>query len=156
LIHLRFQLLTAVLTAVAVAQTGVSRDSTSPEVAEAIARVKNVPASNLQKGLPTTRFEDWVKGTAGPDTQLDWSFNRGATGPTFQLPDLITVHAVTKNRQEFWLTIASQTSADRVVLFWHEGLIVTKQKSVAVEHLNQLPGFLHRTSQSVKSSGVQK
>ena len=55
------------LTSVVFAQAGSSRESTDPHTADLIARVKDVSASSLERGLPTVRFEDWVRENAGPD-----------------------------------------------------------------------------------------
>lgn len=44
-----------------------SGESTDSQTADLIARVKDVSASRLEKGLPTVRFEDWLRENAGPD-----------------------------------------------------------------------------------------
>ncbi len=147
------------LTSVVFGQVGSSRESTDPQAADLIARVKNVSASGLEKGLPTVRFEDWVRTTAGPDWTFTWGYSRGpknATNHALDFPDTVDVRGDTKDGRYLRLSIGVTTNANQVLLFWVSGSVKVQRRWVGLEHLSQLPRSLNGAVQKAHSSGVQK
>ena len=148
-----------VLGLVVLAQTTPSRVSIDASAADRIAKVKDVPASSLQVGLPVARFEDWVRATAGPDWTVSWSFSQGlknAANHALDFPDSVDVRGDTKDGRYFRLSIGATTNANQVLLFWLGGSAKIQQRWVGLEHLSQLPRVLHKTIANAHSSGVQK
>ena len=132
-----------------------SQKSTEPQTLDLIARVKDVPASNLQKGLPAVRFEDWVRDTAGPDWALTWSFTRGPKNESnhaLDFPDSVDVRGDTKDGRYFRLSIGVTTNANQILVFWLSGAANVQHGWVGLQHLSQLPGSLHRASKSSHAS----
>ncbi len=129
---------------------GSSGESTDSKTADLIAKVKDVSASTLEKGLPTVRFEDWVRENSGPEWTTTWSFNRAdelhASGLDFI--GSVEVRGDTKDGRYFRLSIGTATNAKQVVLFWHSGAANVQHRWVGLEHLSQLPRLLHHASQS--------
>ena len=147
------------LTSVVLAQAGPSRESTSAQIADLIARVKDAPVSGLQRGLPTVRFEDWVRTNAGPHWALTWSFTQGpknAANHALDFPDSVDVRGDTKDGRYFRLSIGTTTNANQILLFWLSGAANVQHRWVGLEHLNQLPPLLHHASQSSRISQGQK
>jgi hypothetical protein len=137
-----------------------SQESTDPTTADLIARVKDVSASKLDKGLPAVRFEDWVRENAGPDWIITWSFSRAyqVQSSGFDFPGSVDVRGDTKDGRYFRLSIGTATNANQVLLFWHSGAVnVSRTKVwVGLVHLSQLPRLLHHASQSSHTSEEQK
>jgi hypothetical protein len=134
-----------------------SGESTDSQSADLIARVKDVSASNLEKGLPTARFEDWVRENAGPDWTTTWRFNRADELHSSGLDFIgsVDVRGDTKDGRYFRLSIGTATNANQVLLFWHSGAANVQHKWVGLEHLSQLPRFLHHARQSSHTSEGQ-
>ena len=137
---------------------GSSQESTDPKTADLIARVKDVPASKLDKGLPAVRFEDWVRENAGPDWTITWRFSRATEVQSsgFDFPGSVDARGDTKDGRYFRLSIGTATNANQVLLFWHSGAVNVQKRWVGLEHLSQLPRLLHHASQSSHTSTVQK
>jgi hypothetical protein len=135
-----------------------SGESTDSNTADLIAKVKDVSASTLEKGLPTVRFEDWVRENAGPGWTTAWRFNRAdelhASGLDFI--GSVDVRGDTKDGRYFRLSIGTATNAQQVVLFWHSGATNVQHRWVGLEHLSQLPRVLHHASQRSHTSKGQK
>ncbi len=150
---------TCLLTSVALAQAGSSPESADPQAAGLIARVKNVPVSGLEKGLPTVRFEDWVRTTAGPDWIFTWGYSQGlknATNHALDFPDTVDLRGDTKDGRYLRLSIGVTTNANQVLLYWLSGSAKVQHQWVGLQHLSQLPRVLNRAGQKAHSSGVQK
>jgi hypothetical protein len=147
-----------ILTSVVFAQAGSYRESTDPQTADLIARVKDVSASRLDRELPTVRFEDWVRVNAGPDWTITWGFTKGPKDAAnhIDFPDSVDVHGDTKDGRYFRLSIGTTTNANRVLLFWLSGAANVQHRWVGLEHLSQLPRLLHHASQSSHISEGQK
>ena len=135
-----------------------SGESTDSQAADLIARVKDVSASNLEKGLPTVRFEDWVRENAGPDWTTTWRFNRADELHSSGLDFIgsVDVRGDAKDGRYFRLSIGTATNANQVLLFWHSGAANVQHRWVGLEHLSQLPRFLHHARQSSHTSEGQK
>jgi hypothetical protein len=147
------------LTCMVFAQAGSSRESTDSQTADLIARVKDVSVSTLEKGLPTIRFEDWVRENAGPDWTITWRFSRASEelhSSGFDFPGSVDVRGDTKDGRYFRLSIGTATNANQVLLFWHSGAANVQHRWVGLEHLSQLPRLLHHASQSSHTSQAQK
>jgi hypothetical protein len=133
-----------------------SRESTDPQTRDLIARVKDVPASSLERGLPAVRFEDWVRDSAGPDWTITWSFTQGPKNESnhaLDFPDSVDVRGDTKDGRYFRLSIGTATNANQVFVFWLNGAANVQHGWVGLQHLSQLPRSLHRASQSSHTSG---
>ena len=136
-----------------------SLELTDPQkTADLIARVKDVSASGLEKGLPTVRFEDWVRENTGPDWTLTWRFSRAyeVHFSGFDFPGSVDVRGDTKDGRYFRLSIGTATNANQVLLFWHSGAANVQHRWVGLQHLSQLPQLLHHASQSSHTSEGQK
>ena len=135
-----------------------SPESTDAQNANLIARVKDASVSGLEKGLPTVRFEDWLRENSGPDWTISWSFTQGAKDPAAHVLDSgsVDVHGDTKDGRYFRLSIGTTTTTDRVLLFWLSGAANVQHRWVGLEHLGQLPRLLHHVSQSSHTSERQK
>lgn len=135
-----------------------SPESTDAQNAGLIARVKDASVSGLEKGLPTVRFEDWLRENSGPDWTISWSFTQGAKDPAAHVLDSgsVDVRGDTKDGRYFRLSIGTTTTTDRVLLFWLSGAANVQHRWVGLEHLGQLPRLLHRASQSSHTSERQK
>jgi hypothetical protein len=122
-----------------------SRESIDPKTADLIARVKDVPASKLDKGLPGVRFEDWVRENAGPDWTITWRFSRATEVQSsgFDFPGSVDARGDTKDGRYFRLSIGTATNANQVLLFWHSGAVNVQNRWIGLEHLSQLPRLLH-------------
>jgi hypothetical protein len=133
---------------------GSPRESTDAQTADLIARVKDVSASNLEKGLPAVRFEDWVRENAGPDWTISWGFTQGGKDIANHVLDSgsVDVRGDTKDGRYFRVSIGTTTTSDKVFLFWINGAANVHQRWVFLEHLSQLPRLLHRASQSSHTS----
>ena len=132
-----------------------SRESTDPKTLDPIARVKDVPASSLEKGLPAVRFEDWVRDSAGPDWTITWSSTPGPKNESnhaLDFPDSVDVRGDTKDGRYFRLSIGTTTNANQVFVFWLNGAANVQHGWVGLQHLSQLPRSLHRASQSSHTS----
>lgn len=150
---------TCLLTSVVFAQAGSSRESTDPGTADLIARVKDVSASGLERGLPTVRFEDWVRTTAGPDWIFTWGYSQGpknATNHALDFPDTVDVRGDTKDGRYFRLSIGVTPNANQVLLFWLSGSAKVQHRWVGLKHLSQLSRLLNGAEQKAHASGVQK
>ena len=150
---------TCLLTPVVLAQAGSSREPSDPQTADLIARVKDVSASRLERGLPTVRFEDWVRVTAGPDWTFTWGFSQGpgdGSNHTPDFPDSVDVRGDTKDGRYFRLSIGTATNANQILLFWLSGAAKVQHQWVGLRHLSQLPRLLNGARQKAHSSGVQK
>lgn len=150
---------TCLLTSMVLAQAGSSRQSPDPQAADLIARVKNVSASGLEKGLPAVRFEDWVRTTAGPDWTFTWSYSQGpknATNHALDFPGSVDVRGDTQDGRYLRLSIGVTTNANQVLLFWLSGSAKVQRRWVGLEHLSQLSHSLNGAVQKAHSSGVQK
>lgn len=114
--------------------------------------------SSLQKGLPTVRFEDWLRENSGPDWTISWSFTQGGDDPAAHVLDSgsVDVRGDTKDGRYFRLSIGTTTTADRVFLFWLSGAANVQNRWVSLEHLGRLPRLLHPASQSSNTSERQK
>jgi len=148
-----------VLTSVVFAQAGPSRESTDPQIADLIARVKDVSVSRLEKGLPAVRFEDWVRANAGPDWTITWGFTQGPKNEAnhmLDFPDSVDVRGDTKDGRYFRLSIGTATNANQVLLFWLSGAANVQHRWVGLEHLSQLSRLLHNASRSSHTSEGQK
>jgi hypothetical protein len=137
---------------------GSSRESTDLQTADLIAKVKEVSASKLDKGLPTTRFEDWVRETAGPDWTISWGFTQGGKDVVNHVLDSgsVDVRGDTKDGRYFRVSIGTTTTSDKVFLFWLNGAANVHHRWVGLEHLSQLPRLLRHASQSSHTSAGQK
>lgn len=137
---------------------GPSPQSTDSKTADLIARVKDVPASKLDKGLPAVRFEDWVRQNAGPDWTITWRFNPATKVQSsgFDFPGSVDARGDTRDGRYFRLSIGTATNANQVLLFWHSGAVNVQNRWVGLEHLNQLPRLLHHTGQSSHTSTGRK
>jgi hypothetical protein len=135
-----------------------SRESTDTETVDLIARVKDASVSGLEKGLPTVRFEDWVRENTGPDWTITWRFVQAykVHSSGFDFPGSVDVRGDTKDGQYFRLSIGTATNANQVLLFWHSGAANVQHRWVALQHLSQLPRLLHHASQSSHTSVGQK
>ena len=142
------------MTSVVFAQGGSPRQSTDPQAADLIARVKDVSASSLERKLPTVRFEDWVSANAGPDWTITWGFSEGAKNAGF--PDSVDVRGNTKDGRYFRLSIGTAMNGSQVLLFWHSGAVNVQPRWVGLAHLSQLPRLLPHPSQSSHTSAGQK
>ena len=131
-----------------------SRESSDRQTADLIASVKDLSVSKIEKGLPTARFEDWVRENAGPDWTITWAFREGPKGT--QIPDSVDVRGDTKDGRYFRLSIGTTTNANRVFLFWLDGAVNVQHKWVFLEHLSQLPRMLHHGGQRSHTSDGQK
>jgi len=132
-------------------ETRSSRESTASQTLDLIAKVKDVPASNLERGLPAVRFEDWVRDNAGPDWTITWSFTQGPKNESnhaLDFPDSVDVRGDTKDGRYFRLSIGTTTNANQVLVFWLNGAVNVQRGWVGLQHLSQLPRSLHRASQS--------
>jgi len=140
------------------AKVASSPESTDAKNADLIARVKGASVSGLEKGLPTVRFEDWLRDNSGPDWTISWSFTQGGKDPAAHVLDSGSVDARgdTKDGRYFRLSIGTTTTTDQVLLFWLSGAANVQHKWVGLEHLSQLPRLLHHASQSSHTSKRQK
>jgi hypothetical protein len=141
------------------AEARSSRESTDPQAADLIARVKDASASGLERGLPAVRFEDWVRVNAGPDWTLTWAFSPGpknAANHMLDFPDSVDVRGDTKDGRYFRLSIGTTTNANQVFLFWLSGAANVRHRWVGLEHLSQLPRLLDHASQSSHVSEGRK
>jgi hypothetical protein len=132
-----------------------SRESTDPQTLDLIAKVKDVPASSLERGLPAVRFEDWVRDNAGSDWTITWSFTQGPKNESnhaLDFPDSVDVRGDTKDGRYFRLSIGTATNANQVLVFWLNGAANVQHGWVGLQHLSQLPRSLHRASQSSHTS----
>lgn len=143
-----------ITTSVVFAQAGSSRESTNAQTADLVARVKSVSASSLERKLPTVRLEDWVRANAGPEWTISWGFSEGAKEAGF--PDTVDVRGDTKDGRYFRLSIATTTTANQVVLFWLSGAANVQHRWVGLQHLSQLPRFLHNAGQRSHNSEAKK
>jgi len=118
-----------------------SPELTDAKNADLIARVKDASVSGLERGLPTVRFEDWLRENSGPDWTISWSFTQGAKDPAAHVLDSGSVDARgdTKDGRYFRLSIGTTTTTDRVLLFWLSGAANVQHRWVGLEHLSQLP-----------------
>ena len=132
---------------------GSSPESNDPQTTDLIARVKDVSTSSLERGLPTVRFEDWVRVNAGPDWTITWGFSQG---PVPGFPDSVDVRGDTKDGRYFRLSIGTTTNTHQVLLFWLSGAANVQHCWVGLEHLSQLPRLLHHASQRSHISEGQK
>lgn len=125
-----------------------SGESTDSQTADLIARVKDVPVSTLEKGLPAARFEDWVRENTGPDWTTTWRFNRADELHSAGLDFIgsVDVRGDTADGRYFRLSIGTATNAKQVLLFWHSGAVNIRHRWVGLEHLSQLPRVLHHAS----------
>lgn len=137
---------------------GSSRGSTDLQTADLIARVKDVSASKLDKGLPAIRFEDWVRENAGPDWTIRWGFTQGGKDVANHVLDSgsVDVRGDTQDGRYFRVSIGTTTTTDNVFLFWLNGAANVHHRWVGLEHLSQLPQVLHHVSQSSHTSAGQK
>ena len=135
-----------------------SGESTDSETADLIAKVKDVSASKLDKGLPAIRFEDWVLENAGPDWTIRWGFTQGGKDVANHVLDSgsVDVRGDTKDGRYFRVSIGTTTTSDNVFLFWLNGAANVHHRWVGLEHLSQLPQLLHHVSQSSHTSAGQK
>jgi hypothetical protein len=135
-----------------------SPESSDAQNADLISRVKNASVSGLEKGLPTVRFEDWLRENSGPDWTISWSFTQGAKDPAAHVLDSgsVDVRGDTKDGRYFRLSIGTTTTTDRVLLFWLSGAANVQHRWVGLGHLSQLPRLLHHASQSSHTSERQK
>jgi len=132
-----------------------SRESTDPQTLDLIAKVKDVPASNLERGLPAVRLEDWVRDSAGPDWTITWSFTQGPKNESnhaLYFPDSVDVGGDTKDGRYFRISIGTTTNTNQVLVFWLNGAVNLQHGWVGLQHLSQLPRSLHRASQSPHTS----
>jgi hypothetical protein len=132
-----------------------SRESTDPQTLDLIAWVKDVPASNLERGLPSVRFEDWVRDNAGPEWTITWSFTQGPKNESnhaLDFPDSVDVRGDTKDGRYFRLSIGTTKNANQVLVFWLNGAVNAHHGWVGLQHLGQFPRSLHRASQSSHAS----
>jgi hypothetical protein len=132
-----------------------SRESTDSQTADLIARVKDVSVSRLERGLPTVRFEDWLRVNAGPDLTITWALSQGpknAANQMLDFPDSVDIRGDTKDGRYFRLSIGTTTNANQVLLFWLSGAANVQHRWVGLEHLSQLPRLLHHASQSSHAS----
>ena len=149
--HVRGLFWASLVTSMVFAQAGSSRELTDPQNADLIARVKNLSASRLERGLPTIRFEDWVRASAGPDWTITWGFSQGPKDAANHMLgfDSVDVRGDAKDGRYFRLSIGTATKVNQVLLFWLSGAAkVEHNRWVALEHLSQLPRLLHHASQS--------
>jgi len=125
-----------------------SPESTDSQTADLIARVKDVSVSKLEKGLPTVRFEDWVRENAGPDWTLSWGFTQGGKDVANHVLDSgsVEVRGDTEDGRYFRISIGTTTTSDNVFLFWLNGAANVHHRWVGLEHLSQLPRLLHHAS----------
>ena len=133
------------------AEARSSRESTDLQTLDLIAKVKNVPASSLERGLPAVRFEDWVRDNAGPDWTITWSFTQGPKNDSnhaLDFPDSVDVRGDTKDGRYFRLSIGTTTNANQILVFWLNGAVNVQHGWVGLQHLSQLPRSLHRASRS--------
>jgi hypothetical protein len=152
-------LCSCVLGSSAFAQASSARELPDAQIADLIARVKDVQASKLERGLPAIRFEDWVQARAGADAKsVSWTFRRGPASAMNNMgfPDCVDVHAMTKDGRSFFLSIGVSTDADQIMLFWLGGAVNLQHKSISLDHLSQLPRLLLTASQNSHPSEVQK
>jgi len=135
-----------------------SRESTDLQTADLIARVKDVSASKLDKGLRPIRFEDWVRENAGPDWTISWGFTQGGKDVANHVLDSgsVDVRGDTKDGRYFRVSIGTTTTSDKVLLFWLSGAANVNHRWVGMEHLGQLPRLLHHSSQASHTSAGQK
>jgi len=135
-----------------------SGESTDSETADLIAKVKDVSASKLDKGLPPIRLEDWVRENAGPDWTIRWGFTQGGKDVANHVLDSgsVDVRGDTKDGRYFRVSIGTTTTSDNVFLFWLNGAANVHHRWVGLEHLSQLPQLLHHVSQSSHTSAGQK
>ena len=135
-----------------------SPESANAQNVELIARVKDASVSGFEKGLPTVRFEDWLRENTGPDWTISWSFTQGGKDPAARVLDSgsVDVRGDTKDGRYFRLSIGTTTTTDRILMFWLSGAANVQHRWVSVEHLSQLPRLLHHASQSSQSSERQK
>ncbi len=132
--------------------------SSESEAAHLIASVKDVSVSKLEKGLPTVRFEDWVRENAGPEWTVAWGFSQGPSNTANQTLDYlgsVDVRGDTNDGRYFRLSIGVTSNAKQVFLFWLSGAANVQHGWVGLQHLSQLPRLLHHASQSSHAS-VQK
>jgi hypothetical protein len=110
--------------------------------------VKDVSASRLEKGLPTVRFEDWVRVNAGPDWTIRWSFTEGGKDAAANVLDSgsVDVRGDTKEGRYFRLSIGTTTTQNQILLFWLSGAVNVQHRWVGLKHLSQLPQLLHHAS----------
>jgi hypothetical protein len=151
--------LACLLASVVFAQAASPRKSIDPQSADLITRVKDVSASRLERGLPSVRFEDWVRVNAGPEWTITWSFNqrpKSAANQMLDFPDSVDVRGDTKDGRYFRLSIGTTTNANQVLLFWLSGAANLQHGWVGLEHLSQLPRLLHHSSQNSHTSVGQK
>jgi len=148
------------LASVVFVQACSSRESTEqPQIVDMVARVKDVSASQLEKGLPSIRFEDWVRVNAGPDWTITWSFSQGpknGANHAVDFPDSVDVRGDTKDGRYFRLSIGTTTTASQVLLFWLNGAVNVQHKWVGLEHLSQLPRVLRGARESSRTAKRQK
>jgi hypothetical protein len=127
------------------AQANSSPESVDPHTADLIASVKDVPASRLEKGLPAVRFEDWVRGNAGPDWTITWSFSQGpkdAADHALSFPDSVDVRGDASGGRYFRLSIGTTKNGNQILVFWLNGAVNVRHKWVGLAHLSQLPRLL--------------
>jgi hypothetical protein len=136
---------------------GSSQESTDPQTADLIARVKDMSASKLEKGLPEVRFEDWVRENAGSDWAITWGFSRSdeVQSSGFKFSGSVDARGDAKDGQYFRLSIGTATNANQVLLFWHSGAVNIHNKWIGLEHLSQLPQLLHHASEGPHTSKGQ-
>ena len=132
-----------------------SRESADSQTLDLISKVKDVPASSLERGLPAVRLEDWVRDNAGPDWTITWSLTQGPKNESnhaLDFPDSVDIRGDTKDGRYFRLSIGASTNANQVFVYWLNGAANIQHGWVGLQHLSQLPRSLHRASQRSHTS----
>jgi len=122
------------------------------ENAELIAKVQSMPASMLDKKLPSVRLADWLQAVGGPSARIAWALDTTAeTAQSRAFPDCVEAVATLKNGQSFMVMIA--VGADARHPFFQSGwVIISRHENIDLERLSDLPGAMARLNKTNENS----
>lgn len=122
-------------------ELGCATAPSQAEVDTALATVKSVPASKLDRDLPETRFEDWLETQAGPEGRAHWDYQYGneTSDPVHFVEAVVTFN----KEQSFFISI--EVGEHRQHPSFDSGwVIVGRQRSIELKRLGDLPQVLKK------------
>lgn len=119
------------------------------EVATAIAMVKNMPASKLDRRLSGTRLEDWLQTQGGAGARINWAYEQAAE-PWASLRCVQAVVSLGKD-QSFLVSIDVSQDA-RHPSFESGWVVVRRGQIVELERLSDLPHLLSKLRETSQNA----
>jgi len=131
-----------ILASFASAQAGTPQQLTDAQLADLVAKVQNMPASKLDKNLPSGRLVDWLQAQGGPGARIAWDFRTTAgTHPPDSMPNYVEAVATLKKDQSFMVSI--EVGKDERRPSFHSGwVIIGRNNYIELERLSDLPGAM--------------